>query len=92
MPRWEAEPNYGCARRHRARPTAAAAAGAPLRHPLPAAPAAAQALGEGLDGLSIVKPPYGVMAAIDLKNGKLIGRCPTATPRTTSATTRRSRA
>jgi quinoprotein glucose dehydrogenase len=62
-PRWEAEPNYGL-------PRAAPAGGAP------AAPAAInfpggagrRALGEGLDGLPIVKPPYGVLSAIDLKN------------------------
>jgi quinoprotein glucose dehydrogenase len=28
-------------------------------------------LAQGLDGLPIVKPPYGVMAAIDLNNGTL---------------------
>ena len=36
-----------------------------------------QALAEGLDGLTIVKPPYGVIAAIDLnQNGKLIFSVP----------------
>src|SRR5205085_10562867 len=36
-----------------------------------------QALGEGLDGLPIVKPPYGVIAAIDLnQNGKLLFQVP----------------
>jgi quinoprotein glucose dehydrogenase len=67
IPRWEAEPNYGL---RVERPT-----------PAPAAPAAApaggvnfpggegrRALGEGLEGLAIVKPPYGVLSAIDLKN------------------------
>ena len=33
-------------------------------------------LGEGLNGLPIVKPPYGVMAAIDLKNGSLMFQVP----------------
>ena len=33
-------------------------------------------LAEGLDGLPIVKPPYGVMAAIDLKNGSLLFQVP----------------
>ncbi|MBS1820245.1 MAG: pyrroloquinoline quinone-dependent dehydrogenase, partial [Acidobacteria bacterium] len=68
-PRWEAEPNYG------------------LRTEGPAAQAAAlagrsgatgrQALVEGLDGLPLVKPPYGVIAGIDLnQNGKLIFQVP----------------
>ena len=74
-PRWEAEPNYGRAatsrrgasarrRAGRAQPRGGSGSGG-------AAPAAAsgrrQALGEGLDGLPIVKPPYGVIAAIDLE-------------------------
>jgi len=32
--------------------------------------------GEGLHGLPLVKPPYGVMAAIDLKNGSLLFQVP----------------
>ena len=36
--------------------------------PRGAAPPVARALTEGLEGLPIVKPPYGVLAAIDLKN------------------------
>ena len=36
-----------------------------------------QALNEGLDGLQITKPPYGVIAGIDLnQNGKLIFSVP----------------
>jgi quinoprotein glucose dehydrogenase len=36
-----------------------------------------QALVEGLDGLAIVKPPYGVISAIDLSNGpKLLFQVP----------------
>lgn len=77
-PRWEAEPNYGL---RVERPAAAPAApGAP------AAPAAAvnfpggqgrRALAEGLEGLPIVKPPYGVLSAIDLKNpDKLLFQVP----------------
>ena len=80
-PRWEAEPNYGL---RPERPAAAPAApGAPAA---PAAPPAGinfpggqgrRALGEGLDGLPIVKPPYGVLSAIDLKNpDKLLFQVP----------------
>ena len=80
-PRWEAEPNYGL---RVERPAAAPAApGAPAA---PAAPPAGinfpggqgrRALGEGLDGLPIVKPPYGVLSAIDLKNpDKLLFQVP----------------
>jgi hypothetical protein len=32
--------------------------------------------GEGLGGLPLVKPPSGVMAAIDLKNGSLLFQVP----------------
>ena len=35
-----------------------------------------QALAEGLDGLSILKPPYGVMAAIDVNKGELMFQVP----------------
>ena len=36
-----------------------------------------RALGEGLEGLPIVKPPYGVLAAIDFKNpDKLLFQVP----------------
>ena len=87
-PRWEAEPNYGCAARP---PAAAPGRGRRRRSPRP--PAAArrrprrgtgerrpvrrtQALGAGLEGLPIVKPPYGVIAAIDLNTGKLIFQVP----------------
>jgi quinoprotein glucose dehydrogenase len=79
LPRWEAEPNYGL--RGTNQP-----GGAPPPPPNPAAAAAAaanpvvqgrQALVEGLDGLAIVKPPYGVISAIDLSNGpKLLFQVP----------------
>jgi quinoprotein glucose dehydrogenase len=76
-PRWEAEPNYGL--RGTNQP-----GGVPVAPPsggaAPAAPPAPQgrtALVEGLGGLSIVKPPYGVIAAIDLSNGpKLLFQVP----------------
>jgi len=73
-PRWEADPEYG--RNGTNQPGAA--------RPLPVAqegsvPGATgrQALAEGLDGLPIVKPPYGVIAAIDLAaGGKLLFQVP----------------
>ena len=72
VPRYEAEPNYGMRRE-----------GPPARGGAAAAPGAGfpgqsgrAALGKGLDGLSIVKPPYGVMAAIDLKDGSLMWQVP----------------
>jgi quinoprotein glucose dehydrogenase len=34
------------------------------------------ALVQGLDGLSLVKPPYGVMAAIDVNKGDLLWQVP----------------
>jgi quinoprotein glucose dehydrogenase len=69
-PRWEAEPNYGL--RTAPRP------GAPAQAPQIQFPGATgrQALAEGLGGLPIVKPPYGVMASIDLANGKLRWQVP----------------
>jgi len=81
IPRWEAEPNYGL---RVERPAAApgAPAGAPggggggggINFP---GGAGRRALVEGLEGLSIVKPPYGVLSAIDLKNAdKLLFQVP----------------
>jgi quinoprotein glucose dehydrogenase len=64
IPRWEADPNYGL-RTAGPRPAAPGAAGGPPAN------SSRQALGQGLDGLPIVKPPYGVMAAIDLNTGTL---------------------
>ncbi|MGH9387127.1 MAG: PQQ-binding-like beta-propeller repeat protein [Vicinamibacterales bacterium] len=71
-PRWEAEPNYGL-------PRAPAAPGAAAPAPGAGFPGGAgrRALVEGLEGLSIVKPPYGVLSAIDLKNpDKLLFQVP----------------
>jgi quinoprotein glucose dehydrogenase len=79
VPRFEAEPNYG---QRREAPAAAPAGGQGGRGGQGGAAAAAAApafpgsngraaLVKGLDGLSILKPPYGVMAAIDLKDGTL---------------------
>ncbi len=65
QPRWEAEPDYGLPR--------------PRRRTAPEAFPGAEGrrkLGEGLNGLPLVKPPYGVMAAIDLKNGSLMFQVP----------------
>jgi quinoprotein glucose dehydrogenase len=89
-PRWEAEPNYGL--RGTGQPGGApvtpapgagraggpggAAAQAPAGIQFPGA-RGRQALTEGLDGLPIVKPPYGVIAAIDLSaGGKLLFQVP----------------
>ena len=74
-PRWEAEPNYGL-------PRPAPAAGAAARRLRPAAinfpgGEGRRRLAEGLEGLPIVKPPYGVLSAIDLKNpDKLLFQVP----------------
>ena len=72
-PRWEAEPNYGLRVERPAAPAAAPAGGIPGR----SGNTGRMALAEGLDGLPIVKPPYGVIAGIDLnQNGKLIFSVP----------------
>ncbi len=65
LPRWEAEPNYG-----KAVPGAPAA-----QFQFPGGPGR-RALNEGLDGLPIIKPPYGVLAAIDLKDGSMKFKVP----------------
>jgi quinoprotein glucose dehydrogenase len=76
-PRWEADPDYG-----RYGTNQPGGAPPPPTAPRPAAEAnpgltGRQALAEGLDGLPIVKPPYGVIAAIDLnQNGKLLFQVP----------------
>jgi quinoprotein glucose dehydrogenase len=69
IPRWEAEPDYGLKPEQPATP----GGGGPGAAAQPAFPGSSgrRALGEGLGGLSIVKPPYGVLAAIDLSNGTL---------------------
>src|SRR4051794_37886773 len=56
-----------------AAPAPAAPAAAPARGAAPAAPAAPQGGGGGLtvQGLPLLKPPYGVLNAIDLKDGTL---------------------
>ena len=73
-PRWEAEPNYGLP---------APGSGAWCAAPAPAGGInfpggeGRRKLAEGLEGLPIVKPPYGVLAAIDLKNpDKLLFQVP----------------
>jgi quinoprotein glucose dehydrogenase len=87
IPRWEAEPDYGLPRAGRGgegsgRGGAAAAGGAAGRGGAAAAAAqfpgagGRQALGRGLDGLPIVKPPYGVLSAIDVNKGDLLFQVP----------------
>jgi quinoprotein glucose dehydrogenase len=71
LPRWEAEPNYGLPRPRPAAPATGAVA--PPAFPGQSGRAA---LNEGLDGLPIVKPPYGVMSAIDVNKGDLIWQVP----------------
>jgi quinoprotein glucose dehydrogenase len=77
-PRWEADPNYGL--RGTNQPGAAPpAAGRGRGGAQPAfnGNTGRQALVEGLDGLPIVKPPYAVIAAIDLNaGGKLLFSVP----------------
>jgi quinoprotein glucose dehydrogenase len=90
LPRWEADPNYGARGTNQpgsagvAAPPAAGGRGAGGRGAAPgAAPAAGGgggggrgAMTEGLNGLPIVKPPYGVISAIDLNTGKLVFQVP----------------
>jgi len=72
-PRWEAEPNYGLRVERPAAPAARPAGGIPGR----SGNTGRMALAEGLDGLPIVKPPYGVIAGIDLnQGGKLLFQVP----------------
>ena len=86
IPRWEAEPNYGLGRGRGAGAGAGGGRGepggrgaepgargaAPGRGAAPAGPPTGRgALTQGLEGLSIVKPPYGVISAIDLNTGTL---------------------
>jgi quinoprotein glucose dehydrogenase len=63
-----------------AAPAAAAAGNRGAAPAAPAAPAPAQAEGAGVrttvQGLSLVKPPYGVVSAINLDKGELIWRVP----------------
>jgi quinoprotein glucose dehydrogenase len=74
VPRFEAEPDYGMRREA----PAGAQGGRGGQGGAPAFPGASgrAALTKGLDGLSILKPPYGVMAAIDLKDGTLKWQVP----------------
>jgi quinoprotein glucose dehydrogenase len=88
IPRWEAEPDYGLPRAGRGgegggRGGAAAGAGGGGGRGGAGAPAAQfpgatgrQALVKGLEGLPLVKPPYGVLSAIDVNKGDLIFQVP----------------
>ncbi|MGE3959132.1 MAG: pyrroloquinoline quinone-dependent dehydrogenase, partial [Vicinamibacterales bacterium] len=76
-PRWEADPDYG-----RYGTNQPGSAGISQAAPRPAAPVnpgltGRQILADGLDGLQITKPPYGVIAGIDFnQGGKLIFSVP----------------
>ena len=85
LPRWEADPNYGLPRggagaagRGGAGRGAApeAGRGAPPAGAPPAGFGGRGALTQGLEGLQIVKPPYGVLSAIDLNTGTLKFKVP----------------
>jgi quinoprotein glucose dehydrogenase len=74
IPRWEAEPNYGLRVERPAGAPPAGPGGGGFNFP---GGAGRRALAEGLEGLPIVKPPYGVLAAIDFKNpDKLLFQVP----------------
>jgi quinoprotein glucose dehydrogenase len=78
--RWDAEPNYGMrpeggGRGGAGRGGAAAGRGGAGAPQFPGAGGRA-ALTRGLEGLPIVKPPYGVMSAIDVNKGDLIWQVP----------------
>ncbi len=73
-PRWEAEPNYGIRVERPAAAPGAPPAGGGINFP---GGTGRRALAEGLEGLPIVKPPYGVLSAIDFKNpDKLLFQVP----------------
>jgi quinoprotein glucose dehydrogenase len=74
VPRYIGEPNYG-ERREAPAGRGGGRGGAGGGAQFPGA-SGRQALGRGLDGLPIVKPPYGVMAAIDMNKGDLLWQVP----------------
>jgi quinoprotein glucose dehydrogenase len=89
LPRWEADPNYGARPAGGGGRGGGEAAGrggaqAPGRGGAPATAGPAtgavlngrQALTQGLEGLPIVKPPYGVLSAIDVNKGDLLFQVP----------------
>jgi quinoprotein glucose dehydrogenase len=72
-PRWEAEPNYG---RPRTATPATPGQAPPAQANFPGNDGRRK-LAEGLEGLPLLKPPYGVLSAIDLKNpDKLLFQVP----------------
>lgn len=64
IPRWEAEPNYGL----RVERPGGGSAAPTIQFP---GATGRQALAEGLGGLPIVKPPYGMVVSMDVATGKL---------------------
>jgi glucose dehydrogenase len=71
-------PGDCCAADAPPRPTAPAAPAAPAtgRGGAPAAPPATAAAGLSVQGLPIVKPPYGILSAINLDRGELMWQTP----------------
>jgi quinoprotein glucose dehydrogenase len=79
LPRWEADPNYGLRPERPAGPPAGGAGGPGAGGGRPVSGglmSGRQALTQGLEGLPIVKPPYGVLAAIDVNKGDLMFQVP----------------
>ena len=73
-PRWEADPDWGLRPEG---PPAFGGGGAGGAQRPPGTPLTGRAaLVQGLEGLPIVKPPYGVLSAIDVNKGDLIFQVP----------------
>src|SRR5439155_953841 len=92
LPRWEADPSYGArgtnqpgaappppeAGRGRGGAPGGGRGAAPEAGPGGGGGGRSNALTDGLEGLPIVKPPYGVISAIDLNTGTLKFQVPNA--------------
>jgi quinoprotein glucose dehydrogenase len=84
LPRWEADPNYGLRPEGRGGAPGGGRGAAPgagggrggAGGGVPAGIGGRAALTQGLEGLPIVKPPYGVLSAIDVNKGDLLFQVP----------------